>query len=498
MRLPFDDSRPPPAVPARHALLAAITLLAGCATQPAGDSSAIHRWTQMGPNGEVSLRAIVAAGAACPMATVDGDRRPLEPRAAASPVAPSALTTPGNPAFQAHFEVTACELALPRSARQASIDGQPVALPLAAPGRIVVVGDTGCRIQVRANGSSPPIQDCASPEHWPWPRIAAAAAQSEPDLVIHVGDYHYREYCNDPVRCASQRDTGVPVGYGWTGWDADFFTPAAPLLKAAPWVVVRGNHENCDRGGEGWMRFLSPLPYRACGNQAYGTASRSVLTNNLTADAYRIDFGRQLTLVVADNAGFEDYLPASRAGQDSELLRRSLRALDVPSDGQPVWLLLHKPLWYEFLAASAQPNALQAHLRHKLPAELQFVFAGHQHVFATLNFPAKDDPAGYAAARPAQLIVGNSGTQLEAFDPQSPLFEGRSGAGSKERSHPDSQVYDGMAASSGILVNRYGFLLLERVGDAWTASLRDPDGRAITQCRLHGERKAVACDFPGR
>jgi len=43
-------------------------------------------------------------------------------------------------------------------------------------------------------------------------------------------------------------------------WNADFFDPAAPLLAVAPWIVVRGNHEDCDRAGEGWIRFLERLP----------------------------------------------------------------------------------------------------------------------------------------------------------------------------------------------------------------------------------------------
>jgi hypothetical protein len=34
-----------------------------------------------------------------------------------------------NPAFEPDFAVTSCELDLPASARQASIDGQPMPLP---------------------------------------------------------------------------------------------------------------------------------------------------------------------------------------------------------------------------------------------------------------------------------------------------------------------------------------------------------------------------------
>src|ERR1700745_1147235 len=57
----------------------------------------------------------------------------------------------------------------------------------------------------------------------------------------------------------------APTGTAGPTWQADFFAPAAPLLSAAPWVLVRGNHELCGRGGEGWRRLLDPhLASAAC------------------------------------------------------------------------------------------------------------------------------------------------------------------------------------------------------------------------------------------
>ncbi len=50
-------------------------------------------------------------------------------------------------------------------------------------------------------------------------------------------------------------------------WQADFFRPAAPLLAAAPWLFVRGNHESCGRAGLGWFRFFdarSWQPQNSC------------------------------------------------------------------------------------------------------------------------------------------------------------------------------------------------------------------------------------------
>ena len=492
--------RPPSANPSHHPvvlLLATLGLLAGCATRPGGESATLGRWTQLGPDGSISLRAIVGATADCPIARVDGSTRPLVPRARATPAGRPADPAHDNRAFQPGFAVTSCELGLPASTRQASIDGQPVPMPGADPQRIVVVGDTGCRIKVPASGPADPIQDCASPADWPWQRIATAAAHAQPDLVIHLGDYHYREYCDNPALCASLNDRKVVIGYGWDGWDADFFTPAAVLLTAAPWIVVRGNHENCDRGGEGWMRFLSPLPYQPCPNQTYKSPSQSVLANNLTANAYRIDLGQRLTLVVADNAAFPDYLPASATAGDVAIFERTLARLHSLPARQPAWLLIHKPLWYDLLPASAPPNALQSALHGRLPAGLQFVFAGHEHAFETINFAPAADPVNHPAGRPAQLIVGTGGTQLEAFDPLSPFYEGGA-PGSKESAQPGGRLHEGVAASSGIVLNRYGFLLLERHGEAWTGRLMDADGQEISHCRLNGEAREAACTFPAR
>ncbi len=472
-------------------LLAALGLLAGCATRPAGEDATLHRWTQLGPGGSISLRSIVAGGSDCPSATVDGALVPLQPRASATTAGEARRPSPDNPAFRPAFAVTACEATLPVTARESRIGGDAVPMLAADPRRIVVVGDTGCRVKVPASGPADPIQDCASASDWPWPRIAAAAAATQPDLVIHVGDYHYREYCDDPAECQPLRERGVVIGYGWPGWRADFFAPAKPLLAAAPWIFVRGNHENCDRGGEGWMRFLSPMPYRPCGNQAYRTASRSVLGNNLTADAYRVDLDGRLTLVVADNAAFPDYLPLSETPDDLAIFRRSLRTLATLPADRPLWLLIHKPLWYDLLPASAQPNALQTFVGDALPANLQFVFAGHMHAFATIDFAGS---AG-AAWRPAQVIVGGSGTQLEAFDPQSPLYE--AGApGSRERARSDARLYQGVAASGGIVLNRYSFLLLERADQVWRGTLLDADGRTISRCQLDGAERRIDCGFP--
>jgi hypothetical protein len=112
-------------------LLTVVSLLAGCAGRPVSGGAPISRWTQLGTQDTISLRAIVAAADACPTAIVDGRTLPLLPRTRATPPNTPARN---NPAFEPGFAVLSCELDLPRSARQASIDGQAMPMPGPIPG----------------------------------------------------------------------------------------------------------------------------------------------------------------------------------------------------------------------------------------------------------------------------------------------------------------------------------------------------------------------------
>ncbi|MBS1188488.1 MAG: metallophosphoesterase [Rhodocyclaceae bacterium] len=470
--------------------LSAAALLGGCATRPP-EAMALHAWTQVGPDNHLSVRAIVQIGTPCPTAQVDGAAQALSVRAADTP-APAAE---GNPAFQPAFAVQSCELDLANHPRRIVLSGRDLPVAATAHRRVAVVGDTGCRIKVPAKGKGDPIQDCTDPRAWPWARIARAAAARLPDLVIHVGDYHYREYCDDPARCQAVKAAGVVIDYGWRGWEADFFAPAAPLLQAAPWVFARGNHENCDRAGEGWQRFLAPRAYRACPNQIYKGASRSLPRNNLTENGYRVDLDAETSLFVADSAGSEDYRLAADTTADTGVLAAALAGLNDMPAGRRVWLLSHKPLWFDLLAARLQPNAWQAASRRALTGQVDLTIAGHEHAFQTLNFNPAADP-GYAGGRPAQLIVGGGGTQLESQDPASPLYEGDTGPGSRERARPGERLYEGIPATDGIVLNRFSFLMLEKEQDGWHGTVFDPDGSPITRCRLVAGAKRFDCAFP--
>ena len=148
---------------------AAILCLCLASRADAAPAGLVH-WVQLAPGGAAELRAI-ARGTSCPDALIDGVSYAMAQRAAPD----------------ANFPQVLCALTLPAAVRSVALAGDAVPLPKTAPQRVVIIGDTGCRIE----GSI--AQACNDPNRWPFATIASAAAKLNPDLVIHVGDYDYRE-----------------------------------------------------------------------------------------------------------------------------------------------------------------------------------------------------------------------------------------------------------------------------------------------------------------
>jgi hypothetical protein len=101
-----------------------------------------------------------------------------------------------------------------------------------------------------------------------------AAARTQPDLVIHLGDYHYREYCDQPALCAPLHGQGVPIGYGWAGWHADFFAPASRCSPPQRGSSCAATTRTATAAAKAGCASSRRCPYQACPNQRYKTASR--------------------------------------------------------------------------------------------------------------------------------------------------------------------------------------------------------------------------------
>lgn len=415
--------------PPRFTLL---VLFALCSLAVGRTAAAGPAWVQLGPRGP-EVRA-VADGPRCPAVQVDGVWRPMQPR--------------GRP--DAAFPQWVCRLALSRDVRSARLDGRELPLPHEPVRRILVFGDTGCRVKgLRA-------QDCNDPRRWPFGAIARRAAAWKPDLVIHVGDYYYRESPCPPFQ--DQACAGTPHGDAWPTWKAEFFDPAAPLLAVAPFVFVRGNHESCDRGGRGWFRLLDAAP------QPLACPAHSA--------PFRVDLGG-LALYVIDSADAPD---TSAPDDQVAAVSAQLSALEPDLARRPGWIITHRPIWGLAPVARLGPlgplevplNATQQKAaRGRDLAAVQMVVSGHVHHFASYSF---------GPGRPAQLIAGTGGD--EGADADTAWVRAV------------TPTIDGLQAR-GITFDRFGYLLLDRAGADWIGAFRDLDDRVLATCRLHG--RDLAC-----
>lgn len=409
--------------------LSIIVLAAAVFTCPAG-AKVLYHWVELGEGDSATIRAITDG--ACPNVVFNGVPSPM-----------AARSRPGT-RFQnvrpADFNVTGCEVAIPRAGRSASIEGEPVNLPHPDPRRIVVFGDTGCRI---AKGDR--VQACNDPGSWPFPEVVRRAAATHPDLVIHAGDYLYRE---EACPAGNAGCAGTPHGFGWDTWEVDFFKPADPLLRSAPWIFVRGNHEDCNRAAEGWFRFLDRAPLEQTCRDFSG-----IYVSQLGSFA----------VVNVDGARADDNV--KNAADAARLLRQQFMAIRdrIP---QEAWLVSHRP--FDAMrpgdqgTANVTDNRLQDDAISDLfPAGIRMLVAGHIHFFQAVDF------AGHA---PPQLVVGTGGDNLSPIPPMSVA---------------GSQI-NGKTVAAASAYSGFAYMVWDRSATGWTGTLFGFDGTAIDKCLLNG------------
>lgn len=420
----------------------AVMVLALAGTLAASQASAAeaHRWVQYVPGG-IEARALTD-GPACPAATLDGAPAAMQPRAA-----------PGE-----GYPILACALSLPPGTRAATVDSVPLRLPAADPRRILVLADTGCRMK----GAK--VQACNDITQWPFRVIAAVAATTRPDLVLHLGDYHYRETA---CPAGNAGCAGSPYGDNWAVWRADFFDPAAPLLAAAPWVMVRGNHEECDRGGKGWSRTLDPRPFDLAAGCIPGNADPyAVALPGLTLGVMDVATADGDAVSIPQANAFRRAFEAVGEAMGRAGGQAGHQAEGQAASGQPGWLLLHRPIWSgeemkNGQAVGANRTLAAAALDGSIPATVSAMFSGHHHTFAVLNY----DPA---AGLPPQVIAGHGGNYADEGLPADPA----------------GMNILGVRVASGINQHGYGFLLLERGDAGWTATSHDMRGNPVRTCTV--------------
>jgi len=404
----------------------------------------------LGPGGRPLARAIVSDSDSCPSIHLYDAPAPVVRVRAVGQSAAGDAEDPHD------FPVKVCEAELPKETRGGTWGGRPLPLLTIHPVRYALVGDSGLRVKPKNDGTCRkfadkkdelyglPVCEETGPfdpslvkgdfqalDNWGMRAVFEAAARTNPHLVIHVGDMLYRQGpCAQDKGCEAINPDRL-WGDTWRGWATDLFIPARSLLEAAPWVVVRGDHETCPRGGFGWFLFLDPSPYP---DGVVGGHYCKTVTN-----AYEIPLLTQKLIVLDDSIvkplggqtgdwGGDDTpcLGGSVAYPRSRFDDPSQRPEDIEADlahfakqfalvrkaaeefDQNIYIS-HRPLfgiacngtdyvtldWTMQTAARSVPGSLD---------RISLAIAGHMHWFQEIEWEKH--------GHPTQLVIGNSGTKL--------------------------------------------------------------------------------------
>ena len=314
---------------------------------------------------------------------------------------------------------------------------------LSNPQTILIMGDTGCRIKESKKGSD--YQDCNNPASWPFQKIVDQSIKENPDLIIHLGDYHYREKCSLGKPC--QKMSPV-IGYGWLPWELDFFKPMQKLLEKTPIVIARGNHEDCNRAYEGYKKLLANSPWdKDCLD--YETAQLLTFSNFAI-----INFDSS---AISENPFENDEKIWIKRFDE---LNEKITQLKI----QNVWIITHKPFYgiipfkTSFLPGNISLRA--AFEKSPLKNKVSMIFSGHIHT----SMVVKSKTAN------TQIVLGNSGTQLDTIK------------GDISQSIVSLFSYE----SAKLTSNGFGYAVLKKTDDhLWIISFKDAEGKETYQEKIY-------------
>lgn len=362
---------------------AAAILLAGCtpppqSTAPSSPADAVA-WTQYGLGDSPGLiaRALVSRADDCPTVEWNGAAVAMSVRDPNRVEAYGKLCESRRP-FADNLKITI------RLGGTVLLQQQVTSRPE----RIAVIGDTGCRITYYAD------QGCHDQKTWPFATVAQSVASQQPDLILHLGDYYYRE-----VPCLAAATTCAPGPYGdrEQTWRAEFFEPARPLIARAPWVLGRGNHENCQRGGYGW---------------AYYFGDEAVACDTTHKPAFIRLSG--LTVVNFDTAQTGNAFLVGNMESYWYGLAQTLGTMRPTTPGQPILLMSHEPGYFVCASASALQTCSDSlisgigNVRGLSDAARRsgwrtILLSGHIHAFRSI------DVVTQSGQPVSQVVVGTSG-----------------------------------------------------------------------------------------
>jgi hypothetical protein len=531
---------------------AALVIAGGLLAQPitAHADNTIARWIQLGPGSSASAlaagqygdqptsptptilaRAIISGGA-CPALTVDGSlvitmtQRVVGSQLTSTPgtatftndpakvsgtypqyFVSSAATSPGSfpdGTAKATTSWGECEAVIPAGHATATIGSVSLKLPIANPQRILVLGDTGCRMASTAQ------QNCHNPSSFPFAVLANYEALFKPDLIVHVGDYFYRDTncklsgvefvagCSDPTNPAYET-----WGDTFDSWNADLFYPGQALLAAAPIVMTRGNHESCGRGARGWFALMDPRPFNisqvtcAGGVGATPVSTGPVYTGDFTP-SYVVPAG-QVGLVVHDSSYANDSAVDANMAKNYDYDLTSV--LDTLAAGSLNFYVTHKPVFglvsgapnnggdfteqYTFTGA---PTGLASAFSGGVPAKVAMMLSGHIHQFEYVNF---NDFTHYAP----QLVVGVGGDNLDpTANPNgtSPTYAYQSQAFTVHDA-PVTGTTGSTTVHAAYSQAEFGFAVLDATPTGYIANVYNTNSTKAGRCTITLNPRNIAC-----
>ncbi|MEK7432312.1 MAG: metallophosphoesterase [Cyanobacteriota bacterium] len=297
--------------------------------------------------------------------------------------------------------------------------------------KIAGFGDSGCRDN--------DDQSCNKDSDWPARSLSVDAANKNPDLVIHTGDYRYSN------KGSSDQ---------WKYWYQEFFYPVQSLLLKAPLVPSRGNHETCNYEdtsskkapwGTGWFYFLQ--------NRTISDSISCSSNNYSNLPPWYFDVKVRTTS--PSTLGHRFIMMDSSEDNSSNIQVDNFKTmLNLSNDVTSSWWVTHKPLWGVHTDESGKtPKAVESNMQKdlttaiselsiqtntnkgvsreindppsdyipntdcwktdSLPCSLKAIIAGHIHMLQSIRFYTTGSSSN-TWIRPIQYVVGNSGVNIDS------------------------------------------------------------------------------------
>ena len=388
----------------------------------------------------------------------------------AAPDAQCAGASPSRP----RSRCSSARKAIPASARRAVVAGRALPLPKASPQRIVVVGDTGCRLK-SADQGLPSLQ-----------RFGGMAVRGD----CRRGGGRRRPISSSTSATITTARTrartatpDAPAARGATAGTPGRRTSSRRrerLLAAAPWIVVRGNHEICAArgraGGASSIRARCPRDRTAM--------TRSTTRAATTASRTRCRWGRRPPPIRSSSSSIRRWSASRRCRQRSDApqvpgaVRARVRAGRATAEQ-----LLHHPSPGARVRGRTRPTPTR-----RTRATRAAVGAGSTapgpccfRLPCRRCSPVTCTCSRWSAFRRRSRRSSSSATAATGSTRRCP-----------RRCRRALTPSPGAVIASLVATNRYGFMTIERDGARWRMVAHDAHGAPLISCTLL-ERRAK-CD----